>query len=93
MVIDIPVTIAFDFANCIFERTNGATSRTFTMRYDSADTVAPAKFCTYWPPQPGATWFTDKDGILFMLLSEAADREITRRAEADPETYAAKEHA
>lgn len=68
--------------------------RVFTMRYDTdpyAKTAA--QFCIQYPPPKGAHWLTDGEGVLFELITAAADKAIRKRAADDPETYSAMERA
>lgn len=88
MLIDIPVTIKFDCESKIAQGPLDH-ARIFTMRYDTVDTDKEAQWTDHYPPRPDAHWITDTQGVLFDLLTSAADKSIRRMAEADPETYCA----
>jgi len=94
MLIQIPVIITFDCTD-LHSATRAAlgASRTFTMRFDTADTSVPASFTDSYPPRDGATWSPDKEGVLFALFTRQVDAAIAKRAEADPESYAVLEDA
>lgn len=85
MKIQFPITILFDAMDA---RTAGFHGRrTFTMRYDPADTDAPAEYCRNHPPRQGDQWVVDKDGVLFDLFQHDTCKLIEARALADPEGY------
>jgi hypothetical protein len=59
------------------------------MRYNPADTDAPAQYCIGHPPRENSRWITDEAGVLFDLFQHDTTRIIEARALADPENYAA----
>lgn len=89
MLIDIPVSIAFDCESPQRLGRHDRETRVFTMRYDTRDTDRSAQWCLQYPPPANPQWITDEQGVLFDLLTSAADKSITSRAERDPETYCA----
>lgn len=90
MLIEIPILVAFDRDPRVDNLPAG--SRSFTLRY-STDACADvlAQWTDHYPPRPDAVWVTDASGVILSLLSHAADREISRRADRNPETYAVSE--
>ncbi len=89
MLVDLPCTIIFDHDSSwrAGERGN---CRIFTMRYDTTNTDLPAQWTNHYPPRQDAHWLIDEQGVLFDLLTAAADHRIKERAEADPENYTAR---
>lgn len=92
MMVVIPVLVAFD---CFPQSSthhrdvnHAAGKRVFSMRYDTTDTDKLAAWCLQYPPPENAHWIDDAQGVLFDLITGDADKAITRRAEADPGTYA-----
>lgn len=90
MLIEIPVLIGFDCRDRYALERSHNLRRMFTMRYDTdTNSKAPVEFCSEWPPKPDSSWWPDKSDVLVSLLSTSADKEITKRAAADSETYSA----
>jgi hypothetical protein len=91
MLIQIPIFMHFDCSS-IFNLRSAADSRVFTLRYDTeADLNRHAEWTDHYPPRPNAHWIADEQGVFFDLFTSRGDKEITRRAEQDPETYQIKE--
>lgn len=90
MLIQIPVTIGFNCedGHATFRAARGF-ARTFTVRYDTADSDRPAEYCTAYPPPDNASWYPDHAGILLEFMPSNVDRAITAAAERYPEGYAA----
>lgn len=90
MLIEIPVLIGFDCRDRYALERSHNLRRMFTMRYDTdPDRNAPVEFCNEWPPKHDSSWWPDKSDVLVGLLTANADKEIAKRAAADPESYAA----
>lgn len=90
MLIQIPVIIIFDAAS-IHNLGASAGQRAFTVRYDTEDTDRHAEWCNYYPSRPDTHWIVDEQGVFFDLLTSAADKAITRRAEQNNASYQVEE--
>jgi hypothetical protein len=87
MLIEFPVTIAFDVLSGGLTKTARPEKRTFTMRYDDSDIDRVPEYTFDVPPRPNSTWFRDESETLLDVMPEGMMRLIERRAYADPETY------
>lgn len=87
MLIEFPVTIAFDVKPGGLTETPRREKRVFTMRYDDADPDRTPEYTFDVPPSDRSDWFRDEWSVLVDLMTLPILSAIERRAYADPETY------
>jgi hypothetical protein len=86
MLIDVPVIVIFDCSDLM----NGVShARKFTLRYDTADSEAPAKYTAGDPQNPKTGWSVDTDGTFFGLMPYGTETKINGRAAKYPTDYCA----
>jgi hypothetical protein len=86
MIIELPVTIVWDWEGNRSLGKHRRLRRTFTVRMSTQDDAGPLTYCTEYPPRENSRWQVDH-GVLSTLLSNEANSEICMRAVDDPEGY------
>jgi len=87
MLIEFPVTIAYDVRPGGLTETPRKEKRAFTMRYDDSDIDRAPEYTFDVPPNDRSDWFKDEWSVLLHLMTVPILSTIERRAYADPETY------